>query len=212
MADGALPVGRVILEALDAFDRVAGPYGLYAAEEYRMSRKPAGRLQQEWQLGIKPALEAAGCRITYGRPREGNFLFLTEDGASVNLRMVRTSKVKVRKFGSAYRVDDHQRYQDRWDELRLDRELSDLWKPSKVDGKRLSYGIFILIGFASEDPPFGKELGELKRDVDWDRRQVSYDTMTWSDRYGRSFNVRLSSWSRWNTSDGQSPAVQGLPG
>jgi hypothetical protein len=112
--------------------------------------------------------------------------------------MVRTSKVKVRKFGSAYRIQPHQKFQDRWQELRLDRQLSDLWKPSALAERHIGLRLFLFIGFAKEAEPFGKELGELEVMLRWEEQGAHYQTQSWADRENRQFFIRTSIWSRPN--------------
>ncbi len=114
------------------------------------------------------------------------------------MRVVRTSKIKVRKFGSAYRIEPHNKYQERWQELRMDRELSELWKPSALAEERIGLRLFLFIGFAKEDTPFGKELGQLEEMLRWNDQGAHYETRVWADRADRNFFVRASVWSRPN--------------
>ncbi len=120
-------LARELLDALDAFDQQTLPLGLYACEEFQAKDKPFRRLHQEWQLCLKPCLDALGCRSDWSDLLDGRVIFDLPDGSHAEMWVVRTSKIKVRKFGSAYRIDSHQKYQERWKELRLERELSNLW-------------------------------------------------------------------------------------
>jgi hypothetical protein len=114
----------------------------------------------------------------------------------VELVMVRISKIKVRRYGSAYRVDPHNDYLERWDKLRLNKRLSDLWKPSALEQGWVGMRLFIFIGFAQEAEPFHKELWQLDEQLHWEEHGALYQTHCWEDRYERHFNIRLSAWSR----------------
>ena len=187
-----------LLNALDSFDTYTLPLGLYACEEFRAKDKPFLRLHQEWHQSLKPCLESLGCRLRLEDVRDGRFWFDLPDGTHAELRVVRTSKIKVRKFGSAYRIAPHQKYQERWQELRLDRELSDLWKPSALAERHIGLRLFLFIGFAKEAEPFGKELRQLEEMLRWDEQGAHYETRSWADREERHFFVRLSAWCRPN--------------
>ena len=191
-------LSRALLDALDAFDVKTLPLGLYACEEFRAGDKPFPRLHQEWDLCLKPCLEDLGCTSLWGNVRNGHFSFNLPDTTQAELWVVRTSKVKVRKFGSAYRIEPHQKFQDRWQELRLDRQLSDLWKPSALAERHISLRLFLFIGFAKEAEPFGRELGELEVMLRWAEQGAHYQTRSWADRENRHFFIRTSIWSRPN--------------
>ncbi len=199
-------LGAALLDALDAFDEQTLPLGLYACDEFQMKDKPFHRLHQEWHLCLAPCLKALGCHIRYINLRDGQVSFTLPDGTRAEMHLVRTSKIKVRKFGSAYRVDSHQKYHERWQALRLDRELSSLWKPSALAEERICLRLFLLIGFAAEAEPFGKELGALETQLLWDAHGAGYQTRVWADREERRFCVRLSLWSRANP---QEPGAAG---
>jgi hypothetical protein len=193
----------IALDALEAFDRETAPLGLYACEESGNRPEPAPRLQLEWAR-IAQSLSAAGCRVQTGqirrRPRAPFNAsevvdFSLPDRGRARMRMIRTSKVKVRRFGSAYRMDLHVKYAERWNELRMDRLLSDLWKPSTLAYDRHDLRLLLFIGFAAEARPFHQELTRLEREVDWQRHAASYETRCWSDRFERGFGVRLCCWS-----------------
>lgn len=98
-----------LLNALQAFDAAIAPLGLYAAEEYQMQDKPYRRLEVEWQKCLKPAMKAMGCnpvgRVFYERD-QASVEF--QRGGSIDcLKVVRLSKIKVRRYGNSYRVDPH---------------------------------------------------------------------------------------------------------
>lgn len=185
-----------LLDALEELDRRTAPFGLYACEEYRAKHKPFPRLHREWELALKPHLLKLGCRTGDRAPIHGETSFRLADGALMQMGMARISKIKVRRFGSAYRTDPHHHYEERWQRLRLDRALSRLWKPSASVEPRNRLDLFLFIGFAAEAEPFGAELMELHEQLRWDENRVGYHTRTWPDRYDRHFHVRLSAWMR----------------
>lgn len=191
-------LSHTLLDALDAFDRQTLPLGLYACEEYNAKDKPFPRLHQEWHLCLKPCLEALGCRTGWTNIRNGEFSFNLPDGTRTEMSVVRTSKIKVRKFGSAYRIEPHNKYEERWQELRLGRELSNLWKPSALAECHIGLRVFLFIGFDKAPVPFGEELELLDEQLHWDENGASYETRTWADREDRHFFVRLSAWCRPN--------------
>lgn len=191
-------LSAALLDALETFDKPTLPLGLYACDEFQMKDKPFRWLHQEWPLCLAPYLKALGCHIEYINLRDGQANFTLPDGTYTQLQIVRTSKIKVRKFGSAYRVDSHHKYHERWQALRLDRELSGLWKPSALAEKYIDLRLFLFIGFAAEAEPFGKELGALDAQLQWDAHGAGYQTRVWADREDRRFFVRLSLWSRAN--------------
>ena len=200
MSTTADQLTRELLDALDAFDVKTLPLGLYACDEFRAKDKPFPRLHQEWHLCLKPCLEALGCSAAWADLRGGRFSFNLPDGTRAEMRVVRTSKIKVRKFGSAYRIDVHSKFQERWRELRLDRELSDLWKPSALAERHIGLRLFLFIGFAKEEKPFGRELAQLEEMLRWNESGTLYETRSWADREDRHFFVRTSAWSRPNPS------------
>src|SRR6266542_3098612 len=142
-----------LMDALEAFDQTTAPLGLYACEEYRAKDKAFSRLHQEWRLCLKPRLKKLGCRPGWADLQDGEFGFALPDKTSLQMGMTQISKIKVRKFGSAYRVDPHHDYRERWNQLRLDRTLSKLWKPSALINSWHRLDLFLLIAFAAEPEP-----------------------------------------------------------
>ena len=198
MRISATSLANALLDALDAFDVKTLPLGLYACEEFQAKERPFLRLHQEWNLCLKPCLHSLGCNSFSGNVRDGYVHFKLPDGTFVQLHIVRTSKIKVRKFGSAYRIEPHQKFEERWQELRLNRELSELWKPSSLAERYIGLRLFLFIGFAKEAAPFGKELRQLEAMLRWQEQGAEYQTRSWADRENRNFYVRTSIWSRPN--------------
>lgn len=184
------------ITALSEFDTATAPFGLYACEEFRARDRPYPRLHQEWHLCLKPLIVQLGGQAGWANIREGEFHFSLPEVERVHLKMLRTSKIKVRKFGSHYRIDRQQKFQERWEELRLDRALSNLWKPSALADEHIGLRLVLFIGFAQEADPFRKELASLNTAVNWDEHGAEYVTNSWADRCERNFYIKVSGWSR----------------
>ncbi len=211
-----------LLDALQAFDETTAPLGLYACEEYKAKDTPHPRLYQEWHLCLKPCLETLGCET--GRPndrdlRAGHFWFTGPNETRGQIELVRTSKIKVRKYGSAYRVDPHNKYEERWASLGLGDKVRELCRfanernaplpqtpdPYLVLRRRAERArVLLFVGFAAENPPFANELTELEKQCRPQNYGVSQTTRFWEDRYGRRFNVCLAAWSYQDASESAS--------
>ncbi|MFN3649135.1 MAG: hypothetical protein ACK47B_06100 [Armatimonadota bacterium] len=191
-----------LFDGLEALDREAAPLGLYASEEYRANGEPFGRLHHEWHRALKPTLERWGCHDLWWRAPHRrydavhHFGGTAADGSEVTIAAVKLSKIKVRRFGSAYRVDPQRDFSDRWEELGLRRRLSELWKPPEYSRRKHYRDLVLLIGFAREPDPFRAELDELRVDLNWEQRGVVCHTRSWEDRYDRRFQVLLCAWIR----------------
>lgn len=195
-------IAEGLLDALEVLDQKTAPFGLYACEEYRAKTEPFPRLHQEWHLALKPRLQQLGCRTMgpgpiadRGGPTLAGTYFTTADGTGMRMVVARISKVKVRKFGSAYRVDPQKRFRERWDELRLHRILGQLWTPSEVNSRDQLH-LLLLICFAKEEEPFAAELSELDQQIHWRSHGAQFLSRTWLDSYERGLHVRLCAWAR----------------
>lgn len=175
-----------LLDALEEFDKSTPPLGLYACEEL-LPPSPRPNYHPEWTLCLKPYLKQLDASLSSGEIRQGSVAFHLPGGTEVSLRLLRTSKVKVRKFGSRYRVDPHNKYEERWRELQLEQHLRQLWK---YNWRR----VLLFIGFDRAAEPFEEELASLSATTRWEKRNIGYLTRTWPDRYERSFSVRLCAW------------------
>jgi len=193
-----------LLDALQAFDREIAPLGLYASQDLAadVKAKPrkytpvkAARRTEEWGRCIVPLLQSCGVSVTerYLSPWA---LVTVPDFGYMQLHLVKISKIKVRKFGSRYRVDKHENYAERWAELRMDRLLSDLWSPSALADSTIRLRALLLIGFDKSDDPFRRELIQLREDIDWEKHDAELESRAWADRYERGFNIRLAAWTR----------------
>jgi hypothetical protein len=180
-----------LLEALYDFDTKIAPVGLYAAEEYQMQDKPQPRLKVEWEQCLKPVMKTMGCnpigRVSYDQNRAS---IRFQDGGSICcLKVSRLSKIKVRRYGNAYRVDPHHDFSARWNETNLSGSLNDLARFYSRPGSLL-----LFLGFAAEPEPFSTELDELQSGTAFQRRFNRATIRSWEDPHGRGFKVMAASW------------------
>ncbi len=202
----------MLFDILVDFDASIPPLGLYACEdlprensktswsrrqvpEWRRGVRPL-YFHQEWNRGLKPHLEQKGCSIYQYPVGEGEVLLDVPDAGRTWLKLIRISKIKVRKFGSHYRLDRLENYQERWDSLDFASALSRLWKPSFLAEKEIKMGVVLFIGFDKAQDPFGRELVVLKQSSPWENHGVVHENRVLTDLYERGFLTRLSAWAR----------------
>ncbi|MBE9011822.1 hypothetical protein IQ250_16585 [Pseudanabaenaceae cyanobacterium LEGE 13415] len=201
---------NTLLTVLEQFDETVLPLGLYACDD-RVDATSRSKLQrqQEWRRGLAPYLEMQGYSVSkpriemksdaLGKLRGKHSTYRTEfhipDFGLVNCTLIRFSKIKVRKYGSAYRVDIYEERAERWKEVDVSGHISELWKQPSL---RTSHYIelVLLIGFDKAKNPLGQELLELQRDLKWEAKGVVYLTRIWQDKAERGFWVRLGVWAR----------------
>jgi hypothetical protein len=176
-----------VLDALDQLDQSVEPLGLYACHDLE-PRLPPSSLKYEWTAALGPALAKLGATDLYApspfdRPR-----FWLAPLGPCELVLRRVAKIKVRHFGSAYRVDDRVDYANRWARADIPHLLNGLRYPDP-DRPR-GFQALVLIGFARGAQPFRQELGALKGAM----RGLEMLNRSWPDRYGRAFSVGLTAW------------------
>ena len=180
-----------LLDALEAFDATIAPVGLYAAQEYQMQDKPQPWLKVEWEQCVKPVMKSMGCHslgsVTFERHQVS--IGFRADAKVGCLKITRLSKIKVRRYGNAYRVDPHHDFSARWKEANLSGSLNDLAKYYSRPGSLL-----LFIGFAAEPEPFSAELDALQSGTAFQRRFNRATTRTWDDPDGRGFKVITALW------------------
>jgi hypothetical protein len=183
-----------LLDVLERFDASIPPFGLYASNEC----SPTGKARNlEWYQALKPHFEKMKTRpwTSYTFPaNEAHIRHL--DGSISLLRLVKVSGVKVRKFGSHYRLDKSEDFRQRWEEQKLDKRVSALWSPSTQSLHLVTMNMLLFIGFDKAQMPFEREIKDLQAQVDWEPHGVTFRTRIWPDRYDRNFHVRLAIWAR----------------
>ena len=156
-----------------------------------MRDKPHPRLKVEWDQCLKPAMKALGCnpvgQVTYDRTQAT--IHFRQSSTLCCLKVARLSKIKVRLYGSAYRVDPHLDFSARWNEVNLGGLLNDLAKYYSRPGSLL-----LFIGFAAESKPFSKELDELQYGKSFQQRFNRATVRIWDDPHGRGFKVLAAVW------------------
>src|SRR5262245_30121342 len=94
----------VLRAAMRSLDESASPYGLYAIGEM-----PARGKQGFRGFVFEPTLAKLGYMKMKGR-----LGFRTASGQRLSVGLRSVSKIKVRKYGNAHRVDPHHDYAERW--------------------------------------------------------------------------------------------------
>lgn len=183
-----------LLDVLERFDASIPPFGLYASSETSTSGKARNL---EWYQALKPHFEKMKTRpwTSYSFPNDEAHI-MHPDGSMWWLHLTKVSGVKVRKFGSHYRVDKTEDFRQRWEEEKLDKHLSALWSPSTQSLHLVTMNMLLFIGFDKAEASFEREIKALQQQVDWEPHGVTYCTRTWADRYERNFHVRLAVWAR----------------
>jgi hypothetical protein len=185
---------RTLFDFLVDFDASIPPLGLYACDDLPTNERRKSR-HQEWHRGLRPRLTQIGCSVRDDFYDQEATLAVPGVGYT-KLKLARISKIKVRKYGSHYRLDRLENYGERWESLKLGKELSNLWKPSSLADRSVKMRVVLFLGFDKVEDPFGKELSELEQTVSWGNRDVIYETRSLRDRYDRNFSMRMSAWAR----------------
>lgn len=163
-----------LLAVLEQFDETVLPLGLYASDDLVESTKKLKPRRQEWYAGLVPYLKmqgySAGQLTAKNHYAYSAWIHVPELG-SVNCTVVRFSKIKVRKYGSSYKVDIHEQRAERWKDVDVSGHISRLWKLPKLDTNPY-IKLLLLIGFDKAQNPLGRELLELQRSLQWEAKEV----------------------------------------
>lgn len=178
--------------AVRAFDESASPQGLYAIDEYRAGATPKPRNLTAWQSIIRPTLE----RLEYEAMQRASAKSLTSGrfdffghGRSLTIELVRVSKIKVRRYGNAYRLDPHFDFAERWNELRLAGRIRAKVHPIWDDER-----ILLLIAFAKGPRGLDHELSAVHDKLGATEQSAIYTKDQWPDPHGRGFETLCASW------------------
>lgn len=194
-----------LIAALAEGDARLPGLGLYACHEHRT---PAGQThpywKTEWETALRPRLAALGCVLrqkpVFGRmnhrpanPVCPEIRFRTPEKNICNLRLVRISKVKVRRYGSGYHVDRTIDFASRWAQLRMERQLHELGRP---DGHPLGADgrLLLFLGFDKAQRPFHAELAALEKSGRRIEPPINFESKNWPDVHGRGFNILAACW------------------
>lgn len=187
-----------VLDVIEAFDAATAPFGLYAARDILLEPRPKEVLvkfltltqRRPELLDLKPFINKVSNITHWTKQNETEFRFAVPNLGFVDLTLVRTSKIKVRKFGSAYRLDKHEKFEERWAALRMDKRISTV----RQEGSGVSMLLFL--GFDRAARPFERELAELKPHQNRESHGVAFVSREWEDRFERKFFVRAALWAR----------------
>ena len=200
------PLTHELVAALADLDVIIPGLGLYASFEYLA---PAGKTHPywkvEWEMALRPRLEKLGCTIdqtpvfgkTTWNPSNALYTFLrfrTPNGQVCDLRMVRTSHVNVRRYGSGYHVDRTVDFADRWAQLKMDKHIRQLWWPDRYQ-MSADIRLVLFLGFDKANRPFHKEMTALEKTSRWPERNIIYKSKSWPDAYDRDFNILAACWA-----------------
>jgi len=200
------PFTHELVAALADLDVIIPGLGLYASFEYLA---PAGKTHPywkvEWEMALRPRLEKLGCKMdqtpafgkTAWNPKNALYTtirFRSPDGKVCDLRMIRTSTVKVRRYGSGYHVDRTVDFADRWAQLKMDKHIRQLWWPDRCQ-MSADIRLVLFLGFDKANRPFHKEMTALEKTSHWTERGITHKSKSWPDTYGRDFNILAACWT-----------------
>ncbi|MEJ0001093.1 MAG: hypothetical protein WDO13_19215 [Verrucomicrobiota bacterium] len=204
-----------LISALATFDAQLPGLGLYACHEHQA---PAGKTHPywkiEWEMALRPRLAALGCvfdwKPVFGKmkyrpmnPLYTTIRFLTPDAKVCDLRLVRTSKVKVRRYGSGehvgYHVDRTVDFDFRWAQLKMEKQIRQLWWPDRCQ-LAADIRLLLFLGFDKAQRPFHAEMTALEKTSHRLEHHIGFASKSWPDTHGREFNLLAACWSSSETS------------
>jgi len=189
-----------VFDTLQEFDSTTQPFGLYSARDILLqpnaneitlpfttrmeAREDLQDLQKFWR-GLVHVDE----RASLNTPR---FSLLLPDFGFTSLQMARTSKIKVRQYGSKYHVDKHENFDERWGQLGMDKAIAALWSSGNAG---VPLRLLLFVGFDKAQRPFERELRELKPHQTRASHGIEFFERTWDDSVGRGFKIRAGLWA-----------------
>lgn len=193
-----------VLDVIEAFDAATAPFGLYAARDILLEPRPKEVLgdfltltQRRPELrSLQPFINELSNVTNWAKGNQKGFRFAAPNLGLVDLDLVRTSKIKVRMYGSAYRLDKHENFSRRWEQLHLGDSIIQLWKPLGDYGSPSDVRMLLFLGFDRAARPFERELAELKPHQNRETHGVAFVSRQWEDRFDRKFFVRAALWAR----------------
>ena len=195
-----------LIDSLAEFDDRLPELGLYSSYEYKT---PAGKTHPywkiEWEMALWPRLKELGCSLQqqpiFGKtkyrifqPLYTSLRFTTVERKVCDLRMIRTSTIKVRKYGSGYHVDRTVDFKERWAQLKMEKHIRELWWPDRYQ-MSADIRLVLFLGFDKANRPFHKEMTALEKTSRWPERNIIYKSKSWPDAYDRDFNILAACWA-----------------
>lgn len=192
-------LGEEIFDALREFDQDVRPFGLYAARDVLLQPNPSEVVRpfldqmkaREHCQDIKEFYLKFADVQRWSKLNTSYFSFFVPDFGSVSLRMARTSKIKVRQYGSRYHLDKHENPKERWRELQLDEAIPKLCR-QQADN---DWQMLLFVGFDKAQRPFERELSELKAHQTCVSHGIEFFEQTWDDAIGRGFKIKAGLWA-----------------
>jgi hypothetical protein len=200
-------LAREMISALAELDARIPNLGLYSCFEHQT---PAGKTHPfwkiEWEMALRPRLEALGCTLdqkpifgktkyrTHGHLPCTPLRFLTPIAQVCDLRLIRMSKVKVRRYGSGYHMDRTVDFDGRWAQLKMDKHIRELWWPDRYQ-MSADIRMILFLGFDKANRPFHSELTALEKATRWTESKIEFQSKSWPDTDGRDFNILAACWT-----------------
>jgi len=190
-------LSQSLLRELQQLDRQLAPQGMYAAEEHAVAVSRE-RWLVEWNECMSSCLRSHGCQAPKVSHLKGRWdsirkerrlihAFVLPNNEPCAIELFRLSKIKVRRYGNAHRIDPSRHFSERWQNLNLSARLKrqDRWpEPQMV----------LLVGFDDKAAALSKELAALKESTNWQNNGWSFLTLHWPDPHGRGFYTRVALW------------------
>jgi hypothetical protein len=204
------PLAHELINALAELDAKIPGLGLYAANEYQAAE---GKLhpywKTEWNLALFPRLKSLGYKLITNvafeqrrkyvglfQPIYTSVRFMTPEGKTCDLRLIRTSMVKVRRYGSGYHMDRRVDFDHRWAQLKMDRQIRQIWWPERYSCHSMAdLRMVLFLGFDKANRPFHAQMTELEKTGHAAEHNVTFKSKSWPDTYGRDFNILTACWA-----------------
>ena len=178
--------------AFRTFDAKARPQGLYAIDEYPASAKPKPLSLADWQFIAYPALERLGYKTLKKIPARTTQVcrfHCLGPADRMDIELFRFSKIKVRLYGNAYRIDPHFDFAGRWRQLGLAGRIRSN-AHLHPDNERL----LLLIAFAKGPRSLDPELSKLHEKLGATEQSTTYTEDHWPDPQALGFETFCVSW------------------
>jgi hypothetical protein len=200
-------LAREMISALAELDSRIPNLGLYSCFEYQTppwKTHPFWKI--EWEMAMRPRLEALGCTMgqkpIFGKTKYRTHThlactpirFLTPTAQVCDLRLIRISTVKVRRYGSGYHVDRTVDFEGRWAQLKMEKHIRELWWPDRYQ-MSADIRLILFLGFDKANRPFHTEITTLEKATRWTERGISFQSKSWPDTYDRDFNILAGCWA-----------------
>jgi len=197
-----------LINALAELDSRLTGLGLYASSEHMAPGywRVHTNWKIEWDLALRPRLEKLGCLVErqpafevaryygYGQPIYTNVRFMTPTAQVCDMRLVRTSMIKVRRYGTGYHLDRTVDFANRWAQLKMEKHVRQLWWPNRYQATA-DIRLVLFLGFDKANRPFHPEFVQLEKSSHWPEHRIKFKSKSWPDTHGRDFNILAACWA-----------------